>query len=108
MHDGLLVHVRPGDLALEGAVVQNQGAVAHADDLLGLAGQHHHGHALPGQPQDDVVDLLLGAHVHALGGVVQNQHLGVGGQPFGQHHLLLVAAGQAGDEVGLFAHLRCV
>ena len=34
VHDGLLVHVRPGDLALEGAVVQNQGVDVGAKEEI--------------------------------------------------------------------------
>ena len=43
---------------------------------------------------DDLVDVVLRAHVDASGRLVQDQDLRVGGHPLGQHDLLLVAAGQ--------------
>ena len=43
---------------------------------------------------DEVVDLGPGVHVDALGGLVEQQHLGVAAQPPGQDDLLLVAARQ--------------
>ncbi len=42
------------------------------------------------------MNLLLGADIHAHGGTVQNQKLGVRGQPLGQDDPLLIAAGQVG------------
>src|SRR5690349_7452731 len=43
---------------------------------------------------DDTVDLVFGTDVDAPGRLVQDQDLGVGHQPFRQHDLLLVAAGE--------------
>ena len=43
---------------------------------------------------DQHVDFLLGAHVDTAGGLVQNQHVRLRHQRLGQHHLLLVAAGE--------------
>ena len=53
--------------------------------------------ALPcvGEPVDDRVDLVLRADVDAAGRLVEDQHVGVGEDPLGQHDLLLVAAGRA-------------
>ena len=45
-----------------------------------------------GQLVDDRVDLVLGADIDAARRLVEDQHLGLGEQPFAQHHLLLVAA----------------
>ena len=86
-------------------MIHHQRAVAHADNLLRLIGQHSHRHARVRQPQDDVVYLFLRAHVHALGGIIQNQQFGMGAEPFCQHHLLLVAARQAADGVVRVLHL---
>ena len=52
------------------------------------------GHALGGQLVDELVDLDLGAHVDAARRLVEDEHLGLGGQPLGEHHLLLGAAGE--------------
>ena len=43
---------------------------------------------------DDVADLGLGADVDADGRLVHDEHLRHGLQPFGEQHLLLVAAGK--------------
>ena len=52
--------------------------------------------ALPavGQLVDDAIDLVFGADVDAAGRLVQDQDFRIGEQPFRQHDLLLVAAGQ--------------
>ena len=62
-------------------------------------GAANHGEALPCDAVDELIYLLLGTYVDAAGGVVQYQQLGVGSQPFGQQHLLLVAAGQLNNGV---------
>ena len=49
--------------------------------------------------QKQVVHLDLGADVDAARRLVDDQDLGPERQPAGQHHLLLVAAGQIGDEL---------
>ena len=43
---------------------------------------------------DDRVDLIFRADVDAARRLVEHQHLRLGEQPFAQHDLLLVAAGQ--------------
>src|SRR5882757_1334530 len=59
---------------------------------LGQVGRHHqHGETLGRQIPDNLVDLRLGPDVDALGRFVEQHHLGPGGQPAGQQHLLLVA-----------------
>src|SRR5690606_26780691 len=62
-----------------------------------LRGYHDHAPAFIGQPVDNGIDLELGADVDAAGRLVQDQHLRSGEQPFRQHHLLLVSAGQVAD-----------
>ena len=77
----------------------DQRAVAQADDFLRFAGQDADGHAVFRQTQDDVVNLFLRAHVYALRGVIKDQYARPGAEPLGEHDLLLVAAGEAGDQV---------
>ena len=48
-----------------------------------------------GEVAEQAVDLLLGAHVDAAGRVEAEEGAGVGGDPAGDGHLLLVAAGEA-------------
>lgn len=64
-----------------------------------LAGGVDHAVALLGDLVDQVEDLLLGAHVDALGGFVEDVHVGVGVEPLGHNHLLLVAAGQVAHQL---------
>ena len=56
---------------------------------------------------DDLVDVGAGADVDALGRLVQDDEVGVGLHPLGDHDLLLVAAAQ-GAGVGLGAALDLV
>ncbi len=53
-----------------------------------------------GELREQPVHLGLGAHVDPAGGLVDDQHLRSGGQPLGEHDLLLVATGERGDRVG--------
>ena len=48
---------------------------------------------------DDVVEFAFGADVDALGGLVEHDDLGLGQQPAGEEHLLLVATGQGGHRL---------
>ena len=59
-----------------------------------------HTAAAPGEVADQRVNLRLGGHINALGRFVEQQHADLARQPFGEDHLLLVAARQrrAGSE----------
>ena len=72
-----------------------------------LGRYHNDPLALVGQIDDELVDLILGAHVDAAGGFVQQQHLRLGQQPAADDDLLLVAAGQRAD-LGLLAGEMCI
>jgi hypothetical protein len=67
-------------------------AVAHADHLEQLGRDHDHGHALARGLADQVVDRGLAVDVDAAGRLVEDQQVLGGGEPLGQHDLLLVAA----------------
>ena len=47
--------------------------------------------------KDQLVDLVLGAHVDTAGGFIQQQHLRLSQQPAADDDLLLVTAGEAAD-----------
>ena len=57
--------------------------------------------AMPGSRhvEEKIVHLDLGADIDAARRLVDDQHLGPERQPAGQHDLLLVAAGQVGDQL---------
>ena len=71
-----------------------QHAVAGGEDLHHLVGDQDDADAVAGEFGDHLVDALLVLDVDADGGAVEDQHLRVGGEPFRQHHPLLVAAGE--------------
>ncbi len=73
-------------------VVHDDDAVGHADDLGELRRDHEDGDALLGEPAHELVDGDLGADVDAAGGLVEQHHAGLRGEPLGEHDLLLVAA----------------
>ena len=74
--------------------------MAHPEDLGQLRGDHDDRLALLGEVVEEPVDLALGPHVDAPRGLVEDEDVGVGGQPLGDDHLLLVAAGQVLHPLG--------
>ncbi len=79
------------------ALAHDDDAVAHAEDFGQFGRDHDDREALGDQFGHEVVHGGLGADVDALGRLVEDDHLGLGRQPFGDHHLLLVAARQRAD-----------
>src|SRR3954452_3629782 len=75
--------VDAGALELGGdrALAHHQHAVAEMADLGGVRGVGEDGAALAGELADERVELLLGAHVHAAGDVIEQEDLRVGQQP---------------------------
>src|SRR6266545_3160312 len=64
----------------------------------GVVRDHHHRHAtLVVQAGEQPDHLLAGARVEVAGGLVGQQHRGLGDQRPGDRHPLLLAAGQPGD-----------
>ena len=49
---------------------------------------------MAGELVDERVNLALGIHVDAARWLVEKNHLGRGGEPFGENDLLLVSAGE--------------
>ena len=54
---------------------------------------------LGGEVDHQTVDLLLGADVDAVRGLVEDEHAGARLEPLREHDLLLVAAGEGADRV---------
>src|SRR5476649_1192445 len=76
------------------AFVHHVDAVAHAQQFRHFRRDHDDALTFGGQFADDAVDFILGADVDAAAGLIEYQHVRTREQPLGQHHLLLVAAGQ--------------
>ena len=71
--------------------------VAHAEDFRQLRRDHQDRQAPLGQLAPSAVDLGLGADVHALRRLVEDEHGRLGRQPARQRDFLLVAARQRPD-----------
>ena len=84
------------NVADDAALVHDQDAVSQAHHLGQLRGDENDREAGLGELADEVVDGGLGADVDALGRLVQDDDLRPRGEPLGDHHLLLVAAGELG------------
>ena len=85
------------ELVDDAALLHDDDAVGEAHDLRQFGGDQHDGEALLRQFADEVVHRRLGADIDALGRLVQDDDLRPGRQPFGDDHLLLVAAGQLAE-----------
>ena len=77
-----------GDLTF----VDNEDAVAHADNFRQFGGDHDDGDALRGQFVHEIVDVALGADVDAACRFIHDDDGGVHADPFGDDDLLLIAA----------------
>src|SRR5467141_587004 len=93
-HDLLLRRLAAVEFADKGALVHDADAVTDPEQLRHFRRDHDNGLAGIGKLVDDAIDLVLGADVDTAGRFVQNQDFRIGEQPFRQHHLLLIAAGQ--------------
>ncbi len=71
--------------------------VAGKLDLLELGGVEQDGRAVGGEVAQELVDLMLGADVDAAGRVEAEERPDAAGDPAGDRHLLLIAAGQSSD-----------
>src|SRR3954466_207617 len=96
-HHGVLRGLVGVEFAGDPALGHHQHPVAHAEHLGQIAGDHEDGGTGRGEFVDELVDLDLGADVDPARGFVEDQHLGVGEQPFADDDLLLVAAGERPD-----------
>ncbi len=86
-----------GQLPADAAAVEDEHSVAEMDVLGQLRRDEEHDAPLGGEASDDLVDLLLGAHIDTAGGVVEQHHSRVSFEPLGDDDLLLVAAGELVD-----------
>ncbi len=91
------------------AAVQEHHVVGQAAGLSGVVGDEDDAGAAAPRRGDDVLDREHRGGVEAGGRLVEEQHLGVGGQRAGQRQALLLAAReQAGGLVGLVGEADAV
>ena len=83
--------------ALDGAVIKHEHAVAAADQLVIVGRVEQDRRAVVGELAQQLIELLLGADIDAARRVVEQDDARLAHQPFGDHHLLLVAARQRAD-----------
>src|SRR6185295_17925396 len=93
LHDSFLRRLARGDLSRQTTLAHHQDAMAHAQDLGQLAGDHDDRLARRRERMQQLVDFTLCTDVDAPRGLVEEQDIAVAQQPFGNHELLLVAAG---------------
>src|SRR4051794_10073765 len=99
VHDPLLRRVGPRELARQPALVHDEHAIGHPEDLGQLARDHQHRDPAPGELGEQPVDLGLRADVDAARRLVDDEDLRLGREPLRQHDLLLVAAREEPDRV---------
>ena len=73
-------------------------SIGKGDEFLHLARGKEYRTAVSDAAIHQSVDLLLRPDVDASRGLIEKKDCGLEGQPTPQHHLLLVASGQATDE----------
>ena len=99
--DRLAVEAGPLEAAADLAVAHDQDAVAHADQLLDLRGDHQDAGAARRPAVDDLVDLVLAPTSMPRVGSSRMKTRGAAQQPFADDDLLLVAARQVLDQRAL-------
>ena len=75
-------------------VADDQAAVAHGYELRHIRADHDNGHTLICQIAHKLIEVRLCPYIDSLGWLVHKENLRIVQQPFGQNHLLLIAAGQ--------------
>ena len=91
----------PRQLGLQTTAMHDQNAIGHAQHLRQVRRDQHDADARCTSSSTRRWTSRLGPHVDALGGLVEDQHGGLRGEPLAQHDLLLVAAREvAGRQLG--------
>ena len=83
-------------------------AIGDAENLRHLGGDNDDRLPLLCHLYDQLIDLILGAHIDAAGGFVHQEHRGIPLQPFAEDDLLLVSAREAGNHVIRSRHFVCI
>ena len=77
--------------------VEDRDPVGDLEDVVEVVRDHHHRHALAGQPLDQVEHLRGLRHAQRGGRLVHDDQLGLGQHGLGDRHRLALTAGQRGD-----------
>ena len=88
------------ELLDEPAFAHDEDAIGQAEHLGKLGGDHQDRDAFAGELVEQAVHLGFRADVDPARRLVDDQQRRVAAQPFRQHDLLLVAAGERADRVG--------
>src|SRR5690606_34515512 len=91
LQDRIAIRRRWIELADVAPLVENPDHVAGGVDFVELAAGDDDGRAFVGELVDEIIEVRLGADVETAAGLVEQQHARAVDDPFGQHHLLLVA-----------------
>src|SRR6266478_3527402 len=98
-HDVLLRQLRPRQMPGDASLAHHTGPVADVADFDLLGRNHQRRRAFGDQPVDQRKNLGLGADIDAAGRLVENKQPCAGCEPFSDHDLLLIAAGQQADRL---------
>ena len=104
-HDVRFGEVRFLELTGDSAATHHENAVAHSDDLDEIGGNKHHRQAVGCQFVNQPVNFRFRADVDTSSGLVKQDHSTTRAKPFGKHHLLLIATGEAAHGRLNVAHL---
>src|SRR5690348_6213715 len=72
--------------------MHNSNAIAHAQDLRQLRGNHEHSHALRGEIADERMNFGFRADINSLRRLIQDQNGWIRGEPAAQRNFLLITA----------------
>jgi len=78
---------------------EDQDPVADAHQLGKVRGDDEDALPRRRQPPEELVDLETGADVDPARRLVEDEHLGAAEEPLGDHHLLLIASREVGNEL---------
>src|ERR1700680_583243 len=81
------------------SLAHHQHPIGQQQKLRHLRSDHDNAEPLPGQFEDQLVDFLLGADIDAARRLVEQQDTRVGGEPFADDDLLLIAARKRRDQL---------
>ena len=105
-NQGVFPDLRAAQVSRDFAIGHDQHAIAHGHDLLELAADEEHAHALRGETAHEVENVRLGAHVDAARRLIHDKDLGVRHHALADDHFLLVAARERRDQMVDVGHLH--